>query len=89
MLIVAGALLSGGYWLRRLIVPAFSGALAWLAQLVLSLSLLIPTLELLGSFGLLSQGWIVGACLAVGAAHNGATHAAYLNSRAAASPARR
>ena len=56
----------GGYWLRRWVVPSYSGALARLAEIVLALSLLIVTLQLIGSFGLLREGWMVSSCVAVG-----------------------
>ena len=37
----------GGYWLRRWIVPEFSGALARLAEIVLGVALFVLTLYLL------------------------------------------
>src|SRR3954471_11324135 len=58
----------GGYWLRRWVVPEFSGALARLAEIVLGLSLFVVILYLLGSVTLLREGWIVGASVLVGAA---------------------
>jgi hypothetical protein len=56
----------GGYWLRRWIVPEFSGALARLADVTLAVALLILSLELLGSLSLLRLGWIVLVCIGVG-----------------------
>jgi hypothetical protein len=56
----------GGYWLRRWIVPEFSGALARLADVTLAVALLILSLELLGTLSLLRLGWIVLVCIGVG-----------------------
>jgi hypothetical protein len=56
----------GGYWLRRWIVPEFSGALARLADATLAGALLVLSLELLGSLSLLRLGWIVLVCIGVG-----------------------
>jgi hypothetical protein len=56
----------GGYWLRRWIVPEFSGALARLADATIASGLLIVALELLGSLSILRLGWIVVVCIAVG-----------------------
>ena len=59
-------LVFGAYWLRRWIAPSYSGALARLSELVLTLTLLVLTLELIGSFGELRMGWVVGSCLIAG-----------------------
>jgi hypothetical protein len=56
----------GGYWLRRWIVPEFSGALARLADATLAVALLIISLELLGTLSILRLGWIVLVCIGVG-----------------------
>src|SRR6185436_2429461 len=56
----------GGYWLRRWIVPEFSGALARLAEATIAVSLLVLSLELLGSLSLLYSGWIVVLCIGIG-----------------------
>jgi hypothetical protein len=56
----------GGYWLRRWIVPEFSGALARLADATIAVALLIVSLELLGTLSILRLGWIVVVCIAVG-----------------------
>jgi hypothetical protein len=56
----------GGYWLRRWIVPEFSGALARLAEATIAASLLIFSLELLGSLSILHSGWIVVLCIGIG-----------------------
>jgi hypothetical protein len=56
----------GGYWLRRWIVPEFSGALARLADLTIAVALLVIALELLGTLSILRLGWIVVVCIAVG-----------------------
>src|SRR5680860_1429730 len=63
---MAGALGLGGFWLRRWIVPEFTGALARLAEITLAVALLILTLQVLGSIGILSLGWIIVASVAVG-----------------------
>ena len=49
----------GGYWLRRWIVPEFSGALARLAEVTLGVVLFVLALYLLGSVSLLREGWVV------------------------------
>jgi hypothetical protein len=63
---MAASLGFGGYWLRRWIVPEFSGALARLAEVVLGVSLFVLTLYLLGSISLLREGWVVSVSIAVG-----------------------
>ncbi|MGH2974331.1 MAG: hypothetical protein ACRDLL_05610 [Solirubrobacterales bacterium] len=56
----------GGYWLRRWIVPEFSGALARLADATIAVGLLVISLELLGTLSILYTGWIVVVCIGVG-----------------------
>ena len=56
----------GGYWLRRWIVPEFSGALARLADATIAVALLVLSLELLGTLSILKIGWTVVVCIAVG-----------------------
>ena len=56
----------GGYWLRRWIVPEFSGALARLADATIGVALLVVSLELLGSLSILTVGWTIIVCIAVG-----------------------
>ncbi|MDX6589544.1 MAG: hypothetical protein QOI84_818 [Solirubrobacterales bacterium] len=63
---VVAALGLGGYWLRRWIVPEFSGALARLADGALAVALLVISLEVLGTLSILRFGWIVVFCIAVG-----------------------
>ena len=63
---IIAALGLGGYWLRRWIVPEFTGALARLADATLTVALLVVCLEILGSLSLLYFGWIVAFCIAVG-----------------------
>jgi len=63
---IVSALGLGGYWLRRWIVPEFSGALARLADATIAVGLLVLSLELLGTLSLLRTGWIVVVCIAVG-----------------------
>jgi hypothetical protein len=56
MLLAAGV---GGHALRRLLVPAYEGALALLADLVLAVALVVLPLQAVGSFGLLRPGWML------------------------------
>jgi hypothetical protein len=63
---IVAALGLGGYWLRRWIVPEFSGALARLADVTLAVALLILSLELLGTLSVLQLGWIIVATIAIG-----------------------
>lgn len=63
---IVSALGLGGYWLRRWIVPEFSGALARLADATIGTGLLVLCLELLGSLSILRTGWIVIVCIGVG-----------------------
>lgn len=63
---IVSALALGGYWLRRWIVPEFSGALARLAEATIAVALLIMALQLLGSLSILTFGWTIVGCVAVG-----------------------
>ncbi len=63
---IVAALGLGGYWLRRWIVPEFSGALARLADATLAVALLILALQLLGSLSILTLGWTILVCIAIG-----------------------
>jgi hypothetical protein len=63
---IVSALGLGGYWLRRWIVPEFSGALARLADATIATGLLVLALELLGTLSILRLGWIVLVCIGVG-----------------------
>jgi hypothetical protein len=56
----------GGYWLRRWIVPEFSGALARLGDVTIGVALLVVSLEILGTLSLLRLGWTIVFCIAVG-----------------------
>jgi hypothetical protein len=56
----------GGYWLRRWIVPEFSGALARLAEATMAVALLVVTLEILGTLSALRLGWVILGCIGVG-----------------------
>jgi hypothetical protein len=56
----------GGYWLRRWIVPEFSGALARLADATIAVALLLVSLELLGSLSILTVGWIIVVSIGIG-----------------------
>ena len=63
---IIAALGLGGYWLRRWIVPEFSGALARLADATIAVALLVVSLQILGALSILYFGWIVFFCIAVG-----------------------
>jgi len=63
---IVSALGLGGYWLRRWVVPEFSGALARLADATIAVALLIMALQLLGSLSILTLGWTVVVCIATG-----------------------
>ncbi|HEX6227907.1 MAG TPA: hypothetical protein VFZ41_00405 [Solirubrobacterales bacterium] len=63
---IVAALGLGGYWLRRWIVPEFTGALARLADATIAVALLILALQLLGSLSILTLGWTIVVCIAVG-----------------------
>ena len=63
---IVSALGLGGYWLRRWIVPEFSGALARLGEATLAVALLVLALEILGTLSILHLGWIVVVCIAIG-----------------------
>ncbi|MBS1889399.1 MAG: hypothetical protein JSU06_19645 [Actinobacteria bacterium] len=65
---ILAALGLGGYWLRRWIVPEFSGALARLADATLAVALLLLSLEILGTLSVLRFGWIICVTIAVGLA---------------------
>jgi hypothetical protein len=65
---IVAALGLGAYWLRRWIVPEFTGALARLADATLAVAMLVVCLEILGSLSLLYFGWIVFLCIGVGLA---------------------
>ncbi|HMT04130.1 MAG: hypothetical protein KDB48_00445 [Solirubrobacterales bacterium] len=62
---IVGATWYGAWWLRRWIVPEFSGALARLAELTIGFALLIIALQLVGSVDLLKEAWITAACIVV------------------------
>src|ERR1044072_7883869 len=63
---IVSALGLGGYWLRRWIVPEFSGPLARLADITIAVALLVMALQLLGSLSILTLGWTVVVCIATG-----------------------
>lgn len=62
---VVGATWYGSWWLRRWIVPEFSGALARLAELTIGFALITISLELVGSVGLLKPAWITASCILI------------------------
>ena len=66
LVLIAAALGFGAYNLRRWITPEFRGAPARLVELVLAVALLVLALQLVGTVGLLSAGWIPAACVVAG-----------------------
>src|SRR3954454_18483387 len=64
--VIAAALGLGAYHLRALLVPAWNGALARLAEVVIALSILILVSQLIGALGLFKQLPLVLVSLAVG-----------------------
>ncbi|MGK2931598.1 MAG: hypothetical protein ACSLFD_02270, partial [Solirubrobacterales bacterium] len=65
MLAIVLSLWLGGYWLRRWIVPEFTGALAHLADLTIAVALLIIALQILGTLSLLTFAGITIGCIVV------------------------
>jgi hypothetical protein len=63
---IFSALGLGAYWLRRWIVPEFSGALARLGDATIAVALLVVSLELLGTLSILRLGWVVLFCIGIG-----------------------
>jgi hypothetical protein len=63
---IAAALGLGGYWLRRWIVPEFSGGLARLADVTIAVALLIVSLQVLGTLSILYEGWVIVFTIALG-----------------------
>jgi hypothetical protein len=66
LILVAAALGFAAVGLRGRLLPGWSGASARLAEVVLGLSLLVVTLELVGVVGLYRPGWVLLASLLVG-----------------------
>ena len=66
LIAVAAAMGFAAVGLRGRLLPGWSGASARLAEVVLGLSLLIVTLELVGVVGLYRPGWVLLASLIVG-----------------------
>src|SRR3954466_10886099 len=66
LIAVAAAMAFAAVRLRGRLLPGWSGASARLAEVVLGLSLLVVTLELVGVVGLYRPGWVLLAALLVG-----------------------
>lgn len=64
--VIVIALGLGAYYVRALLVPAWTGALGRLAEFVLGLSALVVIAELLGVLKLLEEAPLVGVCAIVG-----------------------
>ncbi len=66
LLAIAAALGFAAVRLRRRMVMGWSGAPARLAEVVLGLSLLVITLELVGVLGLYRPGWVLAGAILIG-----------------------
>jgi hypothetical protein len=66
LIVVAGALGYAAVGLRGRLLAGWSGASARLAEVVLGLSLLVVTAELVGVIGLYRPGWVLLAAVVVG-----------------------
>ena len=66
LIVVAGAMAYAAVGLRGRLLPGWSGASARLAEVVLGLSLLVVTLELVGVVGLYRPGWVLLGAIVVG-----------------------
>ncbi len=86
---IVTALGLGGYWLRRWIVPEFSGALARLADATIAVALLVVSLELLGTLSILTVGWTIVVCIGDRPAAPRCSAGAWRRARAAKSAPRR
>src|SRR5918996_5622854 len=64
--VIVAALGVGAFYVRALLVPAWSGSLARLAEVILGVSALLVISELLGLVGLFKELPLVIACVAVG-----------------------
>jgi hypothetical protein len=63
--LVALSLGFSAYWLRGRLMPAWEGAPARLVEAIVAVALLVWISELLGTFGLLYAGTLIGACALV------------------------
>jgi hypothetical protein len=68
LILIALALGFAAVRLRARLLGGWAGAPARLAEVVLGLSLLVVTLELVGVVGLYRPGWVLAACVLVGLA---------------------
>ncbi len=66
LILVAAAMGFAAVSLRRRWLPGWSGAPARLAEVVLGISLLVVTLELVGVVGLYEPGWVLAGALVAG-----------------------
>ncbi len=63
--VTVGSLVVTARLVRRMIVPAWSGAPARLAEAVIGVTALVVVSELLGTVGLLMRWWLVAACAGI------------------------
>ncbi len=63
--VTVGSLVVTARLARRMIVPAWSGAPARLAEAVIGIAALVVLSELLGAAGVFMRGWLAAACAAV------------------------
>jgi hypothetical protein len=66
LVVVAAAMAYAAVALRRRLLPGWSGASARLTEVVLGLSLLVVTAELVGVVGLYRPGWVLLAAIVAG-----------------------
>jgi hypothetical protein len=66
MLVLAAAIGFGAVRLRGRLLPSWDGAPSRLAEIVLGISMLVVTLELIGVVGLYCPGWVLAAGILVG-----------------------
>ena len=68
LVVAAAGLAAGAYGVRRRVLPAWHGAPARLAEIILAIALLVLVAQTLALAGGFVTGWMVAGCLVVGAA---------------------
>src|ERR671910_1380652 len=66
LIAVAAVMAYAAVGLRGRLLPGWSGASARLAEVVLGLSLMVVTLELMGVVGLYRPGWVLAGAIVAG-----------------------